>query len=71
MTSEVFSLRIPKKTRREMEKVPIDWSEEIRRFIEKRLREYYKKELLKEARELRKKMKKISSAELIREDRER
>ena len=54
-----------------MEKVPIDWSEEIRRFIEKRLREYYKKELLKEARELRKKMKKISSAELIREDRER
>ena len=71
MSTEVFSFRIPKKKKKEMEEIPVDWSKEIKSFIDKKIREYRKTEILENARKLRKKMKVISSAELIREDRER
>ena len=55
-----------------MKRAEINWSEEIRSFIEKRLRNY---ELQQSLREIRKKARKrkvsVDSTELIREDRER
>ena len=66
----VYSIRIPIELRKLMESVDVNWQEEIRRSIEQRLRKEIRKKMLKEARELRKKTKRISSAELIREDRD-
>ena len=71
MSPEVFSFKIPKKIKKEREEVSIDWNKGIRLFIEKKLREYHKREILKRARKSRRKMKAINSAELIRVDRKR
>lgn len=46
MATEVFSFRISKKIKKEMEKFSIDWNDELRKFIERKLREFRKKELL-------------------------
>ncbi len=71
MTKVVYSIRIPKKVRRMMDLVDVNWQEEIRKFIEKRVREEYAKVLLRRGRELREKMKtSVPAAELIREDRD-
>ncbi|MGQ4915578.1 MAG: antitoxin [Candidatus Asgardarchaeia archaeon] len=70
MSTDVFSFRIPKKIKEEMEKISIDGSKEIRKFIERKLKEYRKGEMLERAKKLRRKMKVINSAELIREGRE-
>jgi len=56
-----------------MDAVDIDWSKEIRSFIEKRVREELKKKFLSDARELRRRIdvkSSVSAAELIRRDRE-
>jgi hypothetical protein len=45
---EVVSFRVPKEIKEEMKKVDINWSEEIRKFIERKLREYARKEALRE-----------------------
>ena len=62
MSTDVFSFKIPKKIKEEMEKISIDWSKEIRMFIERKLKEYHKEEMLERAKKLRRKMKVISSA---------
>jgi len=66
----VYSIRIPVELRKLMDGVDVNWQEEIRKAIEQRLRKEIRKKMLKEARELRKRTKRISSAELIREDRD-
>ncbi len=71
--SHVISFRIQKNLKNLMDKVDVNWSEEIKRFIEWRVREELKRKFLSEARSLRKRIgveSKISAAELIREDRE-
>lgn len=72
MGSDVVVVRVPKELKERMKRAEINWSEEIRGFIEKRLRSY---ELQQSLREIRKKARKrkvsVDSTELIREDRER
>jgi len=56
-----------------MDKVDVNWSEEIKRFIEKRIREELRRKFLNDARNLRERIgveSRVSAAELIREDRE-
>ncbi|UYZ40657.1 MAG: hypothetical protein N2V74_02960 [Candidatus Methanospirare jalkutatii] len=49
----------------------INWQEEIRRVVEELVRNKNREKLLAEAKEIRKEMKiSVSSAELIREDRD-
>lgn len=48
----------------------VDWQEEIRTIVEELVKKKSKERLLTEARELRKDMKAIDAAELIREDRD-
>ncbi len=49
----------------------VNWQEEIRKLVEKRVKEEYKRRLLEEAREIRKKMKtSVPASDLIREDRD-
>jgi hypothetical protein len=70
-TTSVYSVRIPKEistTMNEMEEV--DWQEEIRTMIVELVKRKSKARLLREAKDLRKDMKAISAAELIREDRD-
>ena len=72
MSTTVYSIRIPKEIREMMEKLKdVNWQEEIRKIVEEKVKEEYKKKLLNEARELRRKMKtNISASKLIREDRD-
>jgi len=72
--SVVFSVRIPKKLKKLMDECKgVDWAEEVRAFINRRVRELLMKDYLRVAREARKQLNKvpISVDELIREDRER
>ena len=41
---DVVSFRLPKKLKEDMKKIDIKWSEELRKFIEKRIREYKKEQ---------------------------
>ena len=76
MSKVVFSVRISRKLKKLMEQFSdIDWSEEVRRFLEKRVRELVKMRILKEADEIREMLRSEigvlhPSAKLIREDRE-
>ncbi|RLI89529.1 MAG: hypothetical protein DRO98_00825 [Archaeoglobales archaeon] len=45
---EVISLRIPKDLKKAMKEIEINWSDEIRRFIEAKIREYRRKRALEE-----------------------
>ena len=45
---EVVSFRIPRELKKKMKDVDINWSEEIRKFIEAKVREYRKKKTLEE-----------------------
>ncbi|WP_456469560.1 type II toxin-antitoxin system VapB family antitoxin [Archaeoglobus sp.] len=70
MTKIVYSIRISKDVKKMMDCIDLNWQEELRKVVENKVREEYKKRLLREARELRRKMKtSVSAAELIREDR--
>ena len=70
--SSTFTIRIPKELKEKMKKLNVEWSKEIRSFIEERVKHL---ELLKaiEEVELRaeKRVVKVDSTKLIREDRER
>ncbi len=76
MSTVVFSVRIDRRLKELMEQFPeVDWGEEVRKFLEKRVRELIKMKILGEADELREKLRREvgvlrSSAELVREDRE-
>jgi len=70
--STTITIRIPVELKRRMEKLPVKWGETVRRLIEERVRQL---ELLKaiEETELRagRRVAKVDSTKLIREDRER
>ena len=72
MSSTVITIRIPRELKEKMKKININWSEEIRRFIEEKIRSY---ELLETFEKIRRRAKKrkvrVDSTVLIREDRDR
>ncbi len=71
--SDVISIRIPKELKEKMKKYSfVDWSDEIRKFLEERVRTLDLLEVLDDIEEeARKRRVKVNSAILIREDRER
>ncbi len=70
--SDVVSFRVPKKLRAKMKKYPIDWSSEVRRFLEERVRGLELLELLDEIEKRASERKvQVDSTILIREDREK
>lgn len=44
---DVVSFRLPKEIKEEMKKIDIKWSEEIRKFIEMRIKKYKKEEAIR------------------------
>jgi hypothetical protein len=70
--SVTFSVRIPRELKEKIEQNPADWSQEVRDFLNERIKQM---ELLKIIQELDnqpdKRKTKIDSATLIRQDRER
>jgi len=70
--STTFTIRISKELKEKMKKLNAEWSEEVRRFIEQRVKHL---ELIKTIEEIRlraeKRRVKTDSTWLIREDRER
>ena len=70
-SSDLIVIRVPKKLKKRMKNARINWSEEIRAFIERRLRSYELYNMLKTIRERSGKRKVFTdSTKLIREDRE-
>ena len=72
--SVVFSVRIPKKLKKLMDECKdVDWAEEVKAFINRRVRELLIENYLRAAREARRQLDKvpISVDKLIHEDRER
>lgn len=45
---DVISVRVPRELKKMMKEMDINWSEEIRKFIEKRIRKYRKLKALEE-----------------------
>lgn len=45
---DVISVRVPKELKKMMKEININWSEEIRKFIEKKVKEYRKLKALEE-----------------------
>jgi len=71
MSSEVVVIRVPKSLKERMRRVKINWSSEIRAFIERRVTSYELRQSLREIRErARKRRVSMDSTKLIREDRE-
>jgi len=70
--SSTFTVRISKNLKERMRKLPVEWSEEVRRFIESRVRQLELAEKLREieVRAIKRKVV-VDSTGLIREDRER
>jgi hypothetical protein len=70
--STTFTIRIPRELKEKMKENPAEWSEEVRNFIEQRVKQI---ELIKTLQETEskaeKRQTKIDSTILIREDRER
>jgi hypothetical protein len=70
--STTISIRIPRALKKKMEKNPAEWSQEIREFLEERVKQI---ELMKTLEEIEpraeKRKTKTDSVTLIREDRER
>lgn len=70
-TKTVYSIRVPEEIRELMKDMEdVDWQEEIRTMVEQLVRKKSKERLLAEAKELRRDMKSINGAKLIREDRD-
>ena len=70
--SSTFTIRIPQELKEKMKKLNAEWSEEVRSFIEERVKRL---ELIKAIEEIEsraeKRRVKVDSTILIREDRER
>ena len=69
---EVISFRIPKELKKNMKEIDLNWSEEVRKFIEDKVREYRRKKALEEIDELLKDVKTElgTAAKYVREDRD-
>ncbi|MCE4599756.1 MAG: antitoxin [Desulfurococcales archaeon] len=69
--SDVISVRIPRELKEKMRKYSVDWSREIREFLEERIRALEFIEMLDGIEErARKRRTRVDSARLIREARE-
>ena len=70
--SSTFTVRIPRELKEKMKRFPVEWSEEVRRFIEEKVKRLELIGVIEEI-ELRaeKRRLRVDSAKLIREDRER
>lgn len=70
--SSTLTIRIPKKLKEQMRKLPVEWSDEVRRFIEGRVRQLELAETIRSIR-VNAERRRVSadSVDLIREDRER
>ncbi len=71
--SVVIGIRIPRKLKEELEALGINYAEEIRRYLEKRVREEKARRLIEEIESIRKNIRYIDenlSAKIIREDRD-
>ena len=70
--SATFTIRIPQELKKKMEKNPAGWSQEIRDFLEERVKQMELMKTLEEIEPIAEKRKtRIDSTTLIREDRER
>jgi hypothetical protein len=71
--STVYSIRVPKKLKKDIETLDnVDWQNETRTFLEERVRKERISRQLEAARKNKERMKvTLNVAELIREDRER
>ena len=70
---EVVSFRIPKELKKAMKEIEINWSEEIRKFIEAKVREYKRRKALEEMDAMLAslpKVKKGTAVSYVREDRD-
>jgi len=73
--STVISVRIPRKLKEKMDKLKdlVNWSEEIRKFLEKRVEELHRRKVLEEIRKVLEKIPespKGTAAKYVREDRD-
>jgi hypothetical protein len=68
----VYSIRIDKRLREEMEKYDVEWGKEIEEFIRRRIEELRREEELKKIDEMLKEVPqtKPTGTKLVREDRE-
>ena len=70
--STTFTIRIPRELKEKMKENPAEWSEEVRNFIEQRVKQIALIKTLQEIEsKAEKRQTKIDSTILIREDRER
>ena len=70
--STTFTIRIPRKLKEKMEENPMEWSQEVRGFLEERVKQVELIKILQEVQVRAKKRKvKGDSTILIREDRDR
>lgn len=70
--SVVIGVRVPRKLKKELEELGIDYTREIKEFLARRIREEKAKKLAREIEEFKSRLKPIRgnlSAEFIREDR--
>ena len=73
LMSAVIGVRVPKKLKKELEKLGIDYASEVRAYLEKRVREEKTRRALEEIKKIRKQIGSIDedlAASLVREDRE-
>ncbi|MFP3951862.1 MAG: hypothetical protein ACLFVP_06990 [Candidatus Bathyarchaeia archaeon] len=72
MSLSTFSVRVPEELKEKMREADVVWSEEVRGFIEDRIRCLELSQTLDEvSQRAREREVKLDSTELIREDRER
>jgi len=73
--STVISVRIPRKLKEKMDELKdlVNWSEEIRKFLEKRVEELHRRKVLEEIRKVLEKIPELpkgTAAKYVREDRD-
>ncbi len=71
--SVVIGIRISRKLKEELEELGINYAEEIRRYLERRVREEKARQILNEIEKLKKEIGKVDgnlAVEFIREDRD-
>jgi len=70
--SSTITIRIPQELKEKMKKIPEQWSEDIRRFIEDRVKRLELINVIEEVESRAEKRRlKVDSTSLIKEDRER
>ena len=70
--STIISVRVPKKLKKRMDKLRdmVNWSEEIRKFLEKRVEEFHRRKDLEEIRKVLEEVPKGTVTRYVREDRD-